>query len=79
LELAPRESDPVKRMALLRKAEAILMEELPVLPIYYYVSKNMFRSYVKGLHPNIQDVHPIYAVSVDKQEKEAALKSEGWR
>ena len=35
------ETDPAKRNDLLRQAEAIAMAEMPNIPIYYYVSKNL--------------------------------------
>jgi oligopeptide transport system substrate-binding protein len=55
---AGRERDPAKRMKLLADAEAILMEELPVFPIYFYVTKNMWKPEVTGIHDNVRDTHP---------------------
>jgi len=62
---AARESDPEKRMQIFRRAERILMDELPILPIYFYVSKNMVQPYVRGFYNNIQDVHPVWAMWID--------------
>ncbi len=64
---AGHEFDPDKRFRLLEKAERILMDELPILPIYFYVSKNMVKPYVRGFYNNIQDVHPLWAIWIDRE------------
>lgn len=46
---AKNESDATKRADLLRKAEDILMEEMPVLPIYYYTKVRAWKPEVKGV------------------------------
>lgn len=38
LEQSATESDPEKRTAILKQAEQILMDEMPVMPIYYYTN-----------------------------------------
>lgn len=40
--------DEVARMEMMHQLEDILMEEMPVLPIYYYTLPMMVKSYVKG-------------------------------
>jgi oligopeptide transport system substrate-binding protein len=65
---AAAESDPHKRMEILHEAETILMEELPIIPIYFYVSINMVHPRVKGFSANIQDLHPLHILSVDGDE-----------
>jgi oligopeptide transport system substrate-binding protein len=77
VEQAAAEGDAAKRMRLLHDAEAILMRELPIAPIYFYVSKDMVRPYVKGFHENLRDEHPLWALSVDPVEKRRFLASEG--
>lgn len=47
---AREEQDPVKRVELYHKAEDILMEDMPVMPIYYYNTTYLLKPYVKGLH-----------------------------
>jgi len=66
---AGREADPAKRFQLLQQAERILMDELPILPIYFYVSKNMVKPHVRGFYNNIQDVHPLWAMSIDLENE----------
>ena len=54
---AASELDPVRRMGILHEAEAILMDELPILPIYTYVTQNLVNPRLGGFLPNIQDEH----------------------
>jgi oligopeptide transport system substrate-binding protein len=44
--------DARKRGALLEQAEGLLLEELPVIPIYFYVSKNLVSTRITGWHDN---------------------------
>jgi oligopeptide transport system substrate-binding protein len=56
---AAGEGDRPKRMALLAEAEALLLDEQPILPIYFYVSKNLVNPRVKGFFNTVQDEHPL--------------------
>lgn len=47
------ETDVAKRDAIMRDAEALLLDELPVLPIYMYTRKYLLSTEVKGLTPNL--------------------------
>ncbi len=58
------------RMDMLHQAEAILMDELPIIPIYFRVTKNMVRPYVHGFYENLQDVHPLWSIWVDQEAKQ---------
>ncbi len=57
---AARESDPRKRMAILRKAEAILVQEMPVTPFYFYTSLNVVDPRVENFFASPQDLHPLH-------------------
>lgn len=46
---AKTETDESKRMALLHEAEDILMNDMPIIPIYYYVKVACIKDYVKGV------------------------------
>jgi oligopeptide transport system substrate-binding protein len=48
-----REGDTAKRLAILREAELILLDELPVLPIYWYVRNFLVRPEVQGLKSSL--------------------------
>lgn len=57
LNEANREPDEAKRMALLAKAEALLLEVQPILPLVIPATSWMKKPYVKGLYPNPQTLH----------------------
>jgi oligopeptide transport system substrate-binding protein len=52
MDQASLTSDVKKRAELMQQAETILLKELPVLPIYFYVSKNLVSAKVKGWESN---------------------------
>ena len=66
LLLAAAEGDPARRMALLQEAETLLLDEAPILPIYFYVSKNLVSPRVKGFFNSVQDEHPLKSLEVVK-------------
>ncbi|MFC3906228.1 peptide ABC transporter substrate-binding protein [uncultured Clostridium sp.] len=43
------ETDAAKRTEMLRKAEDILMDEMPIIPIYYYTNVRAWNDNVKGI------------------------------
>ncbi len=49
LELAERMPDPTRREILLREAETILINEMPIAPIYYYRGTYIKKNYVRGV------------------------------
>jgi oligopeptide transport system substrate-binding protein len=59
------ESDETKRLELFHQAERILMDEMPLIPIYYYVDKNMVKARNHGFYRNPLDQHPLSAISSD--------------
>jgi len=52
VEQARAANDPLARAALLQEAETLLMDEMPILPIYFYTWKFLKAPEVKGLVPN---------------------------
>ena len=74
---ARSESDPQRRMEILHAAEEIFVTEMPVLPIYFYVSSNMVRPYVKNFYPNLQDEHPLHILEIDEALREKIHEMEG--
>ncbi|AWE08773.1 ABC transporter substrate-binding protein [Lysinibacillus sp. 2017] len=46
------ETDPAKRIATLLEAEAIMMDEMPVAPIYFYTNLYISKDYVSGMVPD---------------------------
>lgn len=55
LAAAGVEQDSAKRRALLERAEAILLHDLPVIPIYFYSTRRLVKPYVAGHEGNIMD------------------------
>lgn len=45
------------RMGLLQRAEAQLMQDMPVIPLYYYVSRHLVNPRVSGFSDNVRDIH----------------------
>jgi oligopeptide transport system substrate-binding protein len=64
LDEATVEIHPQKRMALLEAAERQLLEDLPIIPIYFYVSKHLVKPRVQGFTPNIMDHHYVKDLSI---------------
>lgn len=54
---AARELDPVRRTGILMAAEQVLVDQLPILPIYFYVTQNVVNPRLGGFYENIQDEH----------------------
>ncbi len=65
IELAGTTQDSAKRFALFRQAEAILMQESPIMPLYFYRSKTLLHPAVRGWHPTLLDHHPYKYVSLE--------------
>ena len=72
---AGRTADAAARFGLFQKAEAILLAEMPIIPIYFYTKVNLRRPEVKGWHPNILDNHPYKYVYLDPAAGKPAIKA----
>jgi oligopeptide transport system substrate-binding protein len=57
LAAAARDGDPVRRMATLAAAERLMLDDMPIVPLYFYVSKKMVKPWVAGMEANIMDHH----------------------
>lgn len=67
LKEAPAELDRDKRYALYREAETILLENMPILPIFTYQFKHLYQTSVKGMPDNIMDYYNYKYVSLDPE------------
>ena len=74
---AERESDQEKRLAILREAEEMLMDEMPLVPIYFYYSRNLVRPHVRGFYNNLQDTHPLHALWIDRSGNKVSEYMQG--
>ncbi len=50
-------SSGAARMERLRLAETQLMQDMPVIPLYYYVSRHLVNPAVAGYEDNVRDIH----------------------
>ena len=55
LQLAPQAKTQEERYKIFYEAETLLMEQMPILPIYTYTSKHLIHHSVKGLPSNLMD------------------------
>ena len=70
VDLAARTTDPTARMEVFHRAEAILMDQMPILPVYFYTHPYLIRTGIEGWPSNLLDYHSYQRV---------ALKAEGQR
>jgi len=63
------------RDAVFAEAEAVLMEQLPVLPLFMRVSKNLVAPWVTAFPENPLDIHPLEAIRVDAQARSRARRA----
>jgi oligopeptide transport system substrate-binding protein len=50
--------DAEKRTKLMTQAEQQLLDEHPIAPLYFYVSKHLVNPAVRNFEANILDIHP---------------------
>ena len=54
------------RYEIYQKMDAILVDELPVIPIYYYTRFYALNPKVKGYYPTLLDNHPYKYISIEE-------------
>lgn len=59
-----REGDAGRRLALLQQAEALMLDEAPALPVYWYTRSFLMRPEVKGLRPSLLEHRSYKAVEL---------------
>jgi oligopeptide transport system substrate-binding protein len=57
-----------ERYALFEQANAMLAEEMPVLPVFLYSDLNLVAKEVKGWHDNVMHYHPYNNVYLEAQQ-----------
>lgn len=55
---AAREVDGAARSRLLAQAEAHALAAVPLMPLYFYVSKKLVKPHVRGIEENPLNIHP---------------------
>lgn len=66
LDSANAELDPQKRFEMLAKAEQLLMDQIPVVPLTINATNWMKKPYVKGLYPNPGTLLPWKFAYIEK-------------
>jgi oligopeptide transport system substrate-binding protein len=57
LEQIAAERIPARRRRLMQEAERVLLEELPIIPVYTYVTKRLVDPHLRGWASNVMDHH----------------------
>jgi oligopeptide transport system substrate-binding protein len=65
MEEAAVTADPAARRELFQQAETILIDEMPFIPLYFYVTSTLIDEAVQGWHPSILDYHPYQAIKLN--------------
>ena len=56
--------DELQRRTYLESSERAMLEDYPVIPLYFLVSKRLVKPYVSGVHPNPLDRLPSKALTI---------------
>lgn len=62
---AAAEPDTARRLRILERAEAMVLDQAIIIPIYHYTTNELVKPYVRGLYPNVLDVHDLKEVWID--------------
>lgn len=74
LQQAALQREPAQREQILQQAERLMLADMPVLPIYFYVSHRLIKPYVKGWQANIMDHHATRYLRLDGAPLKAGAK-----
>jgi oligopeptide transport system substrate-binding protein len=66
MDTASVTGDESKRAQLLGQAEQVLLREMPVMPIYFNVAKNLVSTRVKGWEDNLLNITYVKNLSLEK-------------
>ena len=69
IALAAKTADPATRMKVFQQAEGILMDEVPIFPIYFYTRVILRRPEVQGWYSNLLDIHNAKGVYLKQEAK----------
>jgi oligopeptide transport system substrate-binding protein len=62
---AERSADAASRIGRLREAEGLLLQAVPIIPVYYYTHVFLIQPSVDGWYPNLLDHHPYKYVRLN--------------
>lgn len=70
LALAAAEAHAARRAGLYRQAERILVcDEMPILPLYFYVNAYLVHPRVQGVYDNSRNLHPFQYIHLDAERE----------
>jgi len=64
-----------ERFEVFQQAETLLLEEAPIIPIYYYSTNNLVSTQLKGFYPNILDYYSYKHLYLESDKKSPNKKS----
>jgi len=64
IELANGQTDPKRRAEIFAEAERLLLRDMPVAPLYFYVNKNLVQPWVGNWHDNAWNYHPFNVLTI---------------
>jgi ABC-type oligopeptide transport system substrate-binding subunit len=67
LEQAARESDQTKRLRLFERAEQMLLDDAPIVPLYVLTNQFLLRDYVKGVNLSPRNMTLLKGVQVVRE------------
>ena len=59
INLARNQADIAKRNQLLQQAEAVVLRDAPVVPLYSLASRRLVNPNLRGWYDNARDIHPL--------------------
>jgi len=68
INLAAIKNAGEERLEILREAERLMLEDMPIIPLYFYVSQHLIKPWVSGLKGNVMDHHYSKYVRILKTE-----------
>lgn len=68
LERASNDGDADRRRLLLQKAEALMLADTPVIPLFFYVSKHLVDGHIRGWHVNALNI--VYSKNLSKADSD---------
>jgi oligopeptide transport system substrate-binding protein len=66
LDRAAKTVDPAGRRPILESAEELMLNEYPVIPLYFFVSKRLIKPYLHGVAPNPLNHVPSKSLWLDR-------------
>ena len=65
IEAARPIRDRKQRLAVIRQAEQVMIEDAPTIPLYVYTQQHLQKPYVRDLYINFPDQPPMHEAWID--------------